>query len=110
MNVYQNHDKAFKNVSAYAILGDDGTHVGKVAFKFMPSGVVHCYFHIYGVTMIHGKAGGYGYDKIGASIADAYERCHDTLKEHYKALATITYDGQWREVLQSHGLNIIRVL
>ena len=108
--IVSSYIKDFKNVTAYAILNNEGVKVGSIALKYMPSGVVHCYFHLLGEDMIFGKAGAFDYDRIGASIEDAYRGCNDELRGRYKALESVTNDGQWQEVLRAHGLKVILVI
>ena len=70
--IYDQHDAAFKNVSAFVIL-KDGERVATVAFKFPKDGAgrLYCYLHVLGLPMVRGYAGGYGYDKKSAALADA---------------------------------------
>lgn len=73
--IYDQHDAAFKDVSAFVIL-KDGERVATVAFKFPKDGAgrLYCYLHVIGLPMIRGQAGGYGYDKKSAAFADAAEK------------------------------------
>lgn len=63
-DIYEQHRKAFANVSAYIVL-KDGERVASVTFKF--GARVACYFHIIGSQMAKGWAGGGGYDRTSAS-------------------------------------------
>lgn len=66
--IYDQHDAAFKAVSAYVVL-KDGKPVAKVAFKF--GGAVTAYVHWLGIEMTRGQAGGGGYDRQSAAVAAA---------------------------------------
>lgn len=111
MNVYKKCDNHFSDVSAKAIV-KDGVQVGKIAIKYMKSGVVHVYLHSFGHTMIYGKASGYGYDKVGASLRVAVESYppNEEMPELYKSLKDVTYDGQWERLLGRAGFDVFNVL
>lgn len=70
--IYDQHDAAFKNVSAFIVM-KGGERVATIAFKFPRDGAgrLYCYFHVIGLPMVRGMAGGYGYDKRSAAVADA---------------------------------------
>lgn len=76
-NIYDQHRAAFANVSAYCIMlsGADGVahRVATIAFKFPKDGAsrLYAYVHWFGVPMVRGSAGGYGYDKCSAACASA---------------------------------------
>lgn len=57
--VYQLHDKAFANVSAY-VIAKDGERVATIAFKFPRDGAgrLYVYVHWFGLQMVRGWAGG----------------------------------------------------
>lgn len=69
--IYDQHDAAFKSVSAYVIL-KDGKPVAKVAFKF--GSAVTAYVHWIGIEMTRGQAGGGGYDRQSAAVAKAADK------------------------------------
>jgi hypothetical protein len=69
--IYDQHDAAFKSVSAYVVL-KDGKVVAKVAFKF--GGAVTAYVHWIGTEMQRGQAGGGGYDRQSAAVAKAADK------------------------------------
>lgn len=85
--IYDQHDAAFRNVSAYVVL-KDGKPVAKVAFKF--GGAVTAYVHWLGLEMTRGQAGGGGYDRQSAAVAYAAR----------KAIAAHAND-EWREAGQA---------
>lgn len=73
--IYDQHDKHFSHVSAYVIV-KDGRRVATVALRYPRDGAsrLHAYVHWLGAPMSHGWAGGYGYDKGSAAVADAVRR------------------------------------
>ncbi len=73
--IYDQHDTAFKSVSAFVIMKDN-ERVATVAFKFPSDGAgrLYCYLHVLGISMVRGMATGYGYDKKSAAFADAAEK------------------------------------
>lgn len=74
-DIYDLHSKAFARVSAYVILHEN-TRVATIAFKFPADGAgrLYAYVHWLGVPMVRGFAGGYGYDKKSAAVADAVRK------------------------------------
>jgi hypothetical protein len=70
--IYEQHESAFKNVSAFVIL-KDGERVATIAFKFPKDGAgrLYAYVHWLGLEMVRGHANGYGYDKKSAAVEDA---------------------------------------
>lgn len=73
VEIYEQYDKAFQKVGAWAILDRDGEYVAKIAIKFPADGAgrLYAYVHWFGIRMERGYAGGYGYDKRSAAVADA---------------------------------------
>jgi len=73
--IYDQHEKAFSNVSAFVVV-KDGERIATVAFKFPKDGAgrLYCYLHVIGLPMVRGHAGGYGYDKKSAAFRDAAEK------------------------------------
>lgn len=74
MSIYDQHDKAFNNISAF-VLAHNTPHgierLATVAFKRGATGNVKCFFHMIGYEMQSGNAGGGGYDKMSAAFYDA---------------------------------------
>lgn len=97
MNIYDQHDKAFNNVSAYVIT-EGGERVATVAFKFPKDGAgrLWCYFHVIGAEMARGYAGGYGYDKKSAAV--------DSAIGNIKEAAAAYPDEKW-SVMHAKALN-----
>lgn len=110
-NLYTQRDNHFSDVSAKAIV-KDGKQVGKIAIKYMKSGVVHVYVHAFGSEMKYGRASGYGYDKVGAAIGNAMEGIENDEEavELYEALKDVTYDGEWENILRKAGYELFSVL
>lgn len=79
-SIYDLHDKAFSQVSAYVVMRD-GEKVATIALKFPKDGAgrVYAYVHWLGVPMVRGFAGGYGYDKRSAAVASA---CQKAIADH----------------------------
>lgn len=73
--IYDQHNAAFKYVSAFAIL-KDRNHVANVSIKFPKDGAgrLYAYVHVFRAEMSRGFAGGYGYNKTSAAIMDAMEK------------------------------------
>lgn len=108
MNVYKKHDNHFCDTMAAAIFKGP-TQVGKIAVKHTKDGVAHVYLHSFGDDMIYGKASGYGYDKARAALASAIPQ-EGELPPLYAALKDVTYDGEWRELLNQAGFTIYNVI
>ena len=70
--VYEHHDKAFANVSAY-VIARKGERVATIALKFPKDGAgrLWAYVHWIGTPMVRGYADGYGYDKRSAAVEAA---------------------------------------
>lgn len=71
-DIYDQHKAAFANVSAY-VIARNGEKVATIAFKYPRDGAgrLYAYVHWLGVPMVRGFAGGCGYDKHSAAVADA---------------------------------------
>jgi hypothetical protein len=77
--IYDQHDAAFRNVSAYVVLKGDKV-VAKVAIKRGASGLrTTAFVHWLGVPMVKGVANGGGYDKDSASVAAAARNLPDDI-------------------------------
>jgi hypothetical protein len=86
--IYDQHDAAFLQVSAFVIARTVNTaslnhdpvieidRVATIAFKFPKDGAgrLYCYLHVLGLPMVRGMAGGYGYDKRTAAFEDAAKK------------------------------------
>jgi hypothetical protein len=114
---YEQHEKAFRDVSAYVILDTNGCieRVATITFKHPRDGAgrLYAYVHWFGQAMVRGFASGGGYDKksaaVGAAIrktpADGSER-HD---EFRRALAKD--DGRyWDNRLRDAGFIVLQAV
>lgn len=70
-DIYRQHDAAFANVNAYVLLSA-GQPVATVAVKRGAS--VTAYVHVKGLEMVRARAGGGGYDRESAAVADAIRK------------------------------------
>jgi hypothetical protein len=86
-NIYDLHEKAFEQVSAFVIL-KDGERVATVAIKFPRDGAgrLYAYVNWIGNEMVRGHANGYGYDKRSAAVARA---AHNWAKAEKASVAAI---------------------
>lgn len=125
-NIYDQHDAAFWQVSAYVVVGpDDRTLAARIAFKHPPKGHgerrVWCYLHVLGSPMVRGKASGCGYDKRSAAIGDAARKLAfdqpdtvvDRLDARQHALLDIRHailagadSGTWQRNLEDAGYRV----
>lgn len=74
MSIYDQHDKAFNNISAYVLAHNTPYGIERlatIAFKRGTTGNVKCFFHMTGYEMQSGSRGGSGYDKASAAFYDA---------------------------------------
>lgn len=114
--VYEQHDAAFRNVSAYIVLRGDKV-VAKVAFKF--GGAVTAYVHWFGVEMVKGQAGGGGYDRQSAAVAIATRKLHSGMRLDAKAgdadwdfYAAAAKDSgpHWDNALRDAGFTVLQAV
>jgi hypothetical protein len=114
-DIYEQHDKAFRNVSAYVVMKGPNL-VAKVAFKFPRDGAgrLYCYLHFPGTPMVRGYASGYGYDKRSAAVASAASKIADPerrLLEHAQtAIQAVENDNgeYWDSRLRKAGFEVIQ--
>lgn len=96
-DIYEKHQAAFKNVSAFVICDKSGERVATIAFKH--GNAVTCFLHIIGLEMTQGRAGGGGYDRKSASAWDAVQKTGSYLAPG------IAEDGEVRKyMLKLHDL------
>ena len=120
--IYQQYDAAFSNVASYVII-KDGELVARISFKYPRDGAgrLYAYVHWLGTEMIRGFAGGYGYDKHAASLADAARKLYkrsdyeeNTRNHAIKSLSNFIYalkqdDGhEWEHHLREAGFTTYR--
>lgn len=71
-DIYEQHKAAFAHVSAFVVCDRVGERVATVAIRYPKSGLrLWAYVHLIGVEMVRASAGGGGYDKASAAVADA---------------------------------------
>ena len=112
MNKYEQRNKKFEQVEAWAIT-QLGIQVGVIQIKHPKDGVgrTHAYVHEFGYKMLHGYADGYGYDKRGAALAACFnDKDRDQKSTLYNALESVTYDGQWQEVIKAAGFELLKAV
>lgn len=114
--VYAKHESAFKLVSAGALVVN-GVQKGTLAFKFPNdgAGTLICFLHIFGSTMVIGKASGYGYDKKGAALEKACESLcdieHAEVLRYHPALKGLDCGGDdFQRTLEKAGLTYLRAI
>ncbi len=123
--IYEQHDAAFKNVSAYVITDKTGERVATIAFKFPKDGAgrLTTYFHIIGIPMIKGTASGYGYDKRSAALDNAMEKpislvdyhgdcaaMQEEINRFRMAFEAGNAGSQWDTALRDAGYNVLQAV
>lgn len=115
-DIYEQHDKAFSQVSAYVIL-KDGARVATVAFKFPKDGAgrLYAYVHWFGTQMVRGYAGGYGYDKRSAAVAEAARKLTQADMDQTGAstfVQALCFDGgsYWDNRLMEAGFEVFQAV
>ena len=112
MNKYEQRNKKFSQVEAWAVM-QAGVQVGVIQVKYPKDGAgrVHAYVHEFGFRMLHGYAGGYGYDKTGAAIGACFnDKEREQASALYGALKSVTYDGQWQDVIKAAGFDLLQAV
>jgi hypothetical protein len=113
-NIYDQHRAAFSNVSAYVIMRH-GDRVANIAFKFPRDGAsrLYAYVHWFGIPMVRGSAGGYGYDKKTAACNSASRALllpsSDSQEAFNKALA-IDDGNDWERNLRNAGFDVLQAV
>ena len=120
-SIYDQHDKAFPQVSAYVVTAgasfvQPGRRVGTVAFKHPRDGAgrLWCYLHLLGSPMVRGYAGGYGYCKTDAAISSAASHAETPSEDAAGAAfikALLPDDGNnWDWHLREAGFDVIQAV
>lgn len=116
-DIYDQHDKAFAQVSAY-VIAKDGARVATVAFKYPRDGAgrLYAYVHWHGMPMTRGFADGYGYDKASAAACSAVRGVPRDLPEGYDSaqadyslfLEALSKDAgyTWDRELEKRGFSV----
>lgn len=114
-DIYDQHRAAFSNVSAYVII-KDGRRVATIAFKFPKDGAskLWAYVHWFGVSMVRGYAGGYGYDKMTAACASAarHMKSVEPLDSYDWFVSSLSEDGgqHWDNALIERGFTVVQAV
>lgn len=123
-NIYDQHQAAFQNVSAYVIL-KNGERVATIAFKFPRDGAgrLYAYVHWLGVEMTRGHANGGGYDKRSAAVSSAIARMIDPIgintdRSTIDVPAYDTFRGvlarndghEWHNHLRDAGFDVVQAV
>lgn len=119
MNIYDKHDNAFPTVSAFVIVTKSGDALGKVAFKH--GARVTAFVHIYGQVMVSGWAGGGGYDRASAAVAEAARKItfpddslkysnHPRLAQRAAKVMQRDNNQTWEGELRDIGLNVLQAV
>lgn len=117
-DIYNQHQNAFKHVSAYVIL-KDGQRVATIAFRFPKDGAgrLWVYVHWIGIEMVRGYAGGYGYDKKSAAVESAAVLLRRLCEQSYSqglddfSRSIIDIGGNtWDRALQEAGFTVLQAV
>lgn len=121
-DVYDQFDKAFRNVSAYCVIWQ-GQPVAQVCFRHPDDGAgrLWAYVHWYGVPMVRGYAGGFGYDKRSAAVSVAVRKMGVSAGGHvspdiqaaYEAFISATREDAghyWNNRLEHAGFTVRQVI
>lgn len=113
-DIYNQHQAAFKSVSAYVIMKDNA-RVATIAFRFPKDGAgrLWAYVHWIGTEMVRGYANGYGYDKKSAAVEsaiDALLKRGETYGEEYEAFRKALHNiggNSWDNALIEAGFEVL---
>lgn len=116
--IYEQHDAAFTNVSAFVVLNNKGNLVARIALKFPRDGAgrLYAYVHWIGVSMVRGYAGGYGYDKRSAAVADAVRKIELPIDlglcgaEAFAQALNANDGGDWTDKLRGAGFTVLQAV
>ena len=125
-DIYGQHDKAFAAVSAFVVIDPtNGERVATVAIKFPRDGAgrLYAYVHWIGLEMVRGFAGGYGYDKRSAAVADAARKLPlgldaetgtriDPLAHYgdFKRAAMADAGDDWTRAVEKAGFRVLQAV
>jgi hypothetical protein len=115
--IYEQHDAAFAQVSAWVVLNQTGERVATIAIKSPRDGAgrLQAFVHWIGVPMVRGQASGGGYDKATAAISDAASRmisgehAHLTAWQPFAQVLMIAQTG-WTRVLEDAGFRVLQAV
>jgi hypothetical protein len=110
--IYDQHDTAFKMLSAYVVLDGKGDKVATIAIKFPRDGAgrLYAYVHWIGSEMVRGSATGYGYDKRSAACSVAahnlpfpYQMSEPSKPNYISADSAPSYDAFRYAMMKDDG-------
>lgn len=116
--IYEQHDKAFADVSAFVIM-DGAERIGTVAIKRMRSGRTVAYLWWHGHGMVKGSASGGGYDKDSAAVEVALTDLRRSLPRKLEtpnklanlaAIARTAQGAGWQDCVRSAGLVVYQAV
>ena len=113
-NIYDQHRAAFPNVGAYVVMRGN-ERVANIAFKFPRDGAsrLWVYVHWFGVPMVRGYAGGYGYDKKTAACNSASRALPEPTSDSQQAFtAALAIDdgNDWERNLRNAGFDVLQAV
>lgn len=110
MNVYDQHNATFLNVSAYVVV-KGAQRVATIAFK--NGTACQVFAHWIGSTMIRAMAGGGGYDRHSSACAEAARKAdprgNADAKAFWDALA-IDGGSDWSHELERAGFTVLQAV
>lgn len=110
MNVYDQHNATFRNVSAYVVM-KGAQRVASIAFK--NGTACQAFVHWIGSTMIRATAGGGGYDRHSSACAKAARKAQNggdaDAKAFWDALA-IDGGSDWSRELERAGFTVLQAV
>lgn len=103
-SIYDQHDAAFRRVSAYVICSKEGEKLATISLKFPADGAgrLYAYVHWIGVPMVRGFAGGYGYDKRTAAVVNAQRKIMAREERDREILASANFKA-FAKALETDG-------
>jgi len=119
--IYDQHSTAFSRVAAYVVL-HDGKQVATVALKFPADGAMrlYAYVHWLGLEMTRGFAGGGGYDKNSAAVANATRKMPEAVLKYdaaqwarwnaFKQAARRDDGNRWIHNLETAGFVVVQAV
>lgn len=115
MSLHDEMARIAPNLTAFLILHKPtASPAGIIKIRHSQTGMTHtCYLHIYGHPPVKGRAGGCGYDVIGAAIQQATRQLpppvHNKDPELTQILSKIDYSGNYSTVFQDTDYLLVRV-
>jgi hypothetical protein len=112
-NAFDKFERCFRGVGAYCIM-QDRREVGTVTFHHSMRGMQHAFIHVIGSPMVHGRAGGGGYNKQRAALYGAslkLDTKHPDCAIIKDALENMDAGGkEWVRAVRDAGYDVCRVI